>query len=447
MKGIIRPLLRCAIALLGAALLAASSQAQTGPDAAQPGAATTKHPGTFIDFMAWLAQRGVVADRAASSKAPVLATPDLKGLAVSTQTFAASSSGQTLPVWNFNVRSSRDGHHHSGTMVGTSPFSNPGSTSVATQVIPLIIRTHTLATSLDPTTGILGTVPGEFTSDPTDEQSTCLTAPNNIPLKLLEQSPLFTPASFTFGAVSVGKTQYIDAFMRANFWNVLGSNRSQYHVLLGPVQVLEPIEIDVPANEGLAIDPSVFGLCAPLTVIDLNWIDAYLNGTVLPRVTGQGVNPGTLPLYFVYNVVEAAPVTNLNTCCILGYHAITGHPLPTQTYAIGDFEMTGAFPSSINDSAVLSHELGEWVNDPYTVNEVAPWGNTGQVSGACSNLLEVGDPLTGTEIPPVVGANGFTYDLQELAFYSWFIGAPATGANGWFSDNGTFLTDAGHPCP
>jgi len=42
--------------------------------------------------------------------------------------------------------------------------------------------------------------------------------------------------------------------------------------------------------------------------------------------------------------------------------------------------------------------------------------------------------------------NGITYDLQELAFYSWFFGAPSTGAGGLFSDNGSFTTDAGAIC-
>ena len=54
--------------------------------------------------------------------------------------------------------------------------------------------------------------------------------------------------------------------------------------------------------------------------------------------------------------------------------------------------------------------------------------------------------LTGTNIPPVTMPNGFTYNLQELAFFSWFFGAPTIGLNGWFSNNGTFLTDAGPPC-
>jgi hypothetical protein len=32
----------------------------------------------------------------------------------------------------------------------------------------------------------------------------------------------------------------------------------------------------------------------------------------------------------------------------------------------------------------------------------------------CQNNLEVGDPLTGTDVPTVKMANGYEYHLQEL---------------------------------
>jgi len=35
----------------------------------------------------------------------------------------------------------------------------------------------------------------------------------------------------------------------------------------------------------------------------------------------------------------------------------------------------------------------------------------------------VGDPLSGTQAPPIVMPNGFTYHLQELVFFCWFFGA------------------------
>jgi len=99
------------------------------------------------------------------------------------------------------------------------------------------------------------------------------------------------------------------------------------------------------------------------------------------------------------------------------------------------------------NSAVLTHEVGEWINDPLVVNQTVPWGGVGQVVGFCQENFEVGDPLTGTFLPPVVMPNGYGYLMQELAFFSWFSGSPAIGANGWFSNNGTFKTDAGPVCP
>jgi hypothetical protein len=87
------------------------------------------------------------------------------------------------------------------------------------------------------------------------------------------------------------------------------------------------------------------------------------------------------------------------------------------------------------------------MNDPFGSNLTAPWGGTGQVQTSCQANLEVGDPLTGTDIPPVTMPNGFTYNLQELAFFPWFFGAPSVSVNGWFSNNNTFKKDAGPNCP
>ena len=150
-------------------------------------------------------------------------------------------------------------------------------------------------------------------------------------------------------------------------------------------------------------------------------------------------------------MVWAFPVTNLFTCCTLGYHGATGFPTPTQTYSPLDFESSGFFASSSGpllgfyDTAVASHEVGEWMNDPFGINPTPLWGHIGQPPG-CQGNLEVGDPLTLTEAPRIVMSNGFTYHLQELAFFRWFFGAPSISVNGWYSNNGTFLTDVGPPC-
>lgn len=204
-------------------------------------------------------------------------------------------------------------------------------------------------------------------------------------------------------------------------------------------------------------NPELFGggflFCAPTALVDINWFDSYVNGTVIKQLEEEGVNPGNFPIYFTYNTAwPIGDVTNLGNCCAIGYHSVTGIPLLTQTYGVIDFDTTELFFPSKNgvppglNTEVAAHEVGEWMNDPFGTNQTALWGGTGQVAG-CQANLEVGDPLSGIDVPPVTMPNGFTYNLQELAFFSWFYGAPSIGTNGWYSNNGTFLHDAGPNCP
>jgi hypothetical protein len=359
---------------------------------------------------------------------------------------AAASATPGLPLWTFNVESNRDGNEYTGVMVGTSPFNGgSGQTSVVTQVVPIVIRTHTIGTVVS-ATGIITTAPGNTTFDPTRADRACLGSRNNNPLRLFSQSPLMQAADFNYGGTDVGITQATDAFQRANFWKVI--DRANYHVTLGPITSFQPIVIDIPAASGLALATTALGppsFCAPMGIIDINLFDLLLNNNVLPALAARGVNHGTFPIFFLHNLVMSiGDPTNLGNCCVLGYHG-TGNADPTQTYSPLDFDSTGLFGISGLDTAVASHEIGEWMNDPFGNNPTPPWGHTGQV-GACQNNLEVGDPLTGTEAPRIVMPNGFTYHLQELAFFSWFYNSRSVGVSGWFSDNGTFLTDAGPPC-
>ena len=403
---------------------------------------------TYADLMQHRPARANARAAVRSAKISVTST----GGASVVNASAAASLGGLMPLWTFDVRARRDGQHHQGAMVGTNPFNDPGTSRIPTRIVPLILRTHAIASAIDFNTGIVTTVPGVVTIDPTHTDNTCLQAPNNVPSRLFAQSPIFRSASFTFGGTYVGTTQYIDAFQRANFYNVLGSNLNDYHVLLNPVRTEEDgVFLDVPANEGLAFtDPLFFGppaFCAPVQIIDINWLDSYINGTLLPRLAEEGVGPSSLPIILIYNTVMGAPVNDLNSCCILGYHSFAGQPVPTQTYSVIDFDLSQfLLGPGFSDTAIASHEVGEWANDPYGVNEVPPWGHTGQV-GSCQENLEVGDPLTGTTVAPVLMPNGFTYNLQEMAFFSWFFGGPSIGVNGWYSNNGTFTTDAGPICP
>jgi len=349
----------------------------------------------------------------------------------------------TLPVWNFQALSSRDGNIYAGSMVGANPTvrGTDATVSVISQIVPIILKLHTIGTSFNPKTGKITTKPGDTTFDPTVPDNVCLAAPNNLPVDLLRKSPIFSAANFNFGGTPVGTTQYTDAFQRANFWDLI--DKTNYHVRLAPVNVLAPLVIDVPAKSGLALSGSIFGACSALGIVDINLIDAAV---VQATLTTHGINPRTFPMFMLYNSgMSFGDPTNLNNCCAGGYHGINPtSPVTFQTYSPFDFQTNGIFLNA-DDTVILSHEAAEWMDDPYDVNPTPAWGHTGQV-GACQNNLEVGDPLTGTNVSPIVGKNGFTYHLQELAFYSWFYGAPSVGIHGWFSDNATFRTDAGPPC-
>ncbi len=355
------------------------------------------------------------------------------------------TSGATLPVWNYQVISSRDGNLYDGVIVGQNPSdrANP-SVSVPGQLVPIILKTHVIGTAVDRNTGVITTKPGDTTFDPTVADS-CLAAPNNVPVKLMRQSPVLADADFNFGGTDVGTTQYVDAFQRASLWGVI--DRQNYHVRLNPV-VLSPIVIDVPAGLGLAVVPGA-GLrnkCAPFGIVDINLVDLIITNS-FAQLAKKGVNPKTFPMFMLYNSgMSFGDPTNLGNCCAGGYHSINpAGPLTFQTYSPFDFDTSGVFGTAALDTGIVSHEVGEWVNDPYVVNPTPAWGHIGQV-GLCQNNLEVGDPLTGSEAPRIVMKNGYTYHLQELAFFSWFFGAPSLGLHGWFSNNGTFLADAGPPC-
>ncbi|MGI8962600.1 MAG: hypothetical protein ACR2IV_23170 [Bryobacteraceae bacterium] len=353
------------------------------------------------------------------------------------------TASKSLPLSTFFVESSRDHRAYEGVLVGRDPFNGGGSVDVPTYIVPLILRTHTIGTTVN-SKGIIATKPGVTTFNPTVADKACLSAPNNVPLTLFQQSPILQAAIFHVGGTFVGKTQYVDAFQRANFSAV--DNHDTYHVLLGPIKTLSPVFIDVPATKGLALSTTSLGppaFCAPMAIIDIDSFDALLDNHILPALKLQGVNPSNFPIFFVSNVVWASPITNLAGCCFLGYHGTTGFPI--QTYSPADFDSTGLFGPETSDTATMSHEVAEWMNDPFGNNPTPAWGHTGQVAG-CQDNLEVADPLSGTNVSPVVMPNHFTYHLQELAFFSWFYGAPSIGIHGWYSNNGTFRKDAGPPC-
>ena len=370
---------------------------------------------------------------------------------------SSNKNGQ-LQTFNYTVTSSRDGNTYSGQIVGRSPFNNPlGFTEISSQLVPVIIRTHTVFAGI--ANGDVVTAPGVTVFDPTMKDDTCLTPPNDVPLTLTQQSPIFKSFDFNFGGTDVGFTQTTDAFQRGNFFQALNfgnvnfDDNPVYHVILSPVNTLAAVVIDIPAGSGIAYPSAVFGGCpgGNVAIIDIAVYEPAIEA-VITALGPKVVNPTTFPFFLEHNVVECeafAPGINcgdiLNpnaACCILGFHDSNG----PQTFGTADFDTSEIFVNPTPDVQGMSHEVAEWMNDPFGNNPTPAWGNIGQVVG-CQNNLEVGDPLSGTLAPPIYNpANKFTYHMQELAFFSWFYGAPSIGVNGWFSNNDTFTHDAGPVC-
>jgi hypothetical protein len=329
-------------------------------------------------------------------------------------------AGNSLPLWQYSAISTRNGSQgqgYTGLMVGANEFTTNGTTTVTAQIVPLIVVMQD------------GT-----TFDPTIPDPNC--AGGNTPLTLVQQSPLVLPTNFTMNGVFVGNTQYGDAFQRANIWTAVSKNGGTYHLLLNVV-TLNPIRIQAGAYGNYIKRP-----CGPFGFISFSALDAYLRQTVIPNLAAQGVGPSTFPIFLLYNM---SIICGANGCELGGYHtAYKNNQGLYQTYSPSAFDLTGYFGPNGQDTVILSHEIGEWIDDPLGVNATPPWGHIGQVTG-CQANLEVGDPLSGTNIPPVQMPNGYTYHLQELAFASWYFGAPSTGTGGLFSDNGTLVAAQG-PC-
>jgi hypothetical protein len=327
--------------------------------------------------------------------------------------------GATIPMWDYTTTSSRDGLTYSGTMVGSaSPFSSTDTTTtVTTQIVPLIF-----------------TIDGKIFDPTAADPCAAAPLPGTSDLTLFQQSPIFGSHAYTMNGVSIGTTQYVDAFEQASFWSLVGGRND--HVLLSPT-TLPAVRVPVPAAAGNLYSHGCGG-ANNVGEIDVNWFQDYLENTLIPSLAWQGVSSTTFPIFLLTNVVMTD-----GSCCILGYHGAYGSPV--QTYAVSNFDTTGMFGPEWKDTDPSSHEVAEWINDPLGWNPTPAWGNIGQVSG-CQSNLEVGDPLSGKSFPAVTMPNGYTYHLQELAFYSWFFGAPNLGAGSSFSDNGTFTAQAPQ-CP
>ena len=300
-----------------------------------------------------------------------------------------------VPLWSSSFKF--NGSTFNYAMVGTNPASGSVATKIPVVIIP--IRFQFGSTVIRP---------GQIACG--DTQSA---------LFRIKSSPLLRAAPFVVGVTNVGTTQYIDAFQRANFWSDVSTTSPGYHVKLNPVSTTAGQTIVVPT----AVGGLIGAFCGNQQVgtVDINYFDNIAQGLI----TKLGIPPTSLPLFIAYDVFE----TIGGGCCVLGYHSSTAS---NQTYAVATYNDPGIFQAAgIRDVHALSHELGEWMDDPFGNNMVPAWGHVGQVGG-CQDNLEVGDPVTGSAF--TVTLNGFTYHPEDLVFFSWFAReTPSRAVNGQYT--------------
>ncbi len=291
----------------------------------------------------------------------------------------------TLPTWTGSF--TYNGTKYTYYMVGAAP-STGTSTTVKAFIIPVKVN-----------------IPSCTTNPKVDSES------GETVLQQTIESPIFQTQKYVLGGTNIGTTQYEDAFQRANFWGTVKSHTG-YHVLLGAPTVLPELTLTPGSRFSGCSHP--FGPLAGL--MDINYFDAQANTYIASH---SQITPDTIPIFMTDNLYLTS-----GGCCIGGYHSATG----PQAYSHFTYITTpGVFSQ---DVSALSHEIGEWMDDP---------GVKGAFNPIACGILEVGDPEESFNnfgaFPYTLG--GFTYNLQDLVFLEYFGAPTTTSVHGWmtFHDN------------
>ena len=316
---------------------------------------------------------------------------------------SVDAAAGSVTSWNGSFATA--GTTYNFTMVGTDPALGSQTSIIPTTIIPLIFK-FSDGTTLDPTQPACGVT--------------------NSPVTSVVNSPIFQSSDFTPGGTDVGNTQYVDAFQRANFWNSVSTVSPNYHVLLqNPAAVNPAVTLTVPKLFG----HTVTGPCARIGEVSIAYFSLQLRKLI------SGIPSTSLPIFLTYNTF----FTQGGGCCILGFHTAYGTAPNQLTVSVAAYSDPGIFSVPIEDIHALSHEIGEWMDDPF-VNNATPGWTGGQVT-SCQRNLEVGDPVTGIAFQ--VTMNGQTYHPEDLVFLPWFAkaSAPTQSVNGWY----TFLNSYSAP--
>lgn len=294
---------------------------------------------------------------------------------------------KTVPFWRHSFVFNKVTYNYE--MVGTSPYLGSATTTIPTQILPINIT---------------------FSNGTVLKGSDRATAVAN--------SPIFLDAHYASGT-----TQYADAMQRGEFWNpVITTKSPNYHVLLAPPTLESAVSLTVPSSEGVTcVTSHTFG------VVNFTWFSGQLTSIL----QAKGYAAGSLAMPITNDIVLTTGSPGCGSGFFIGgFHGTYG-TTQINTFTYSAYIDPGWFfnPGTI-DVFFLSHEVAEWINDPFvdrsggteTQNIVPSWAQPGSGSTVCfSNLLEVGDTTEAlSKVAFLVKTNGTNYHVTDVGGISWF---------------------------
>ena len=316
-------------------------------------------------------------------------------------------------------------------MVGNPPPTT-GKTLIKTQLVPISLVFDGFINPQTGTTAVINT--GPFVVGKT------LAGPD------------FARTQYTDGF----SLQFADAVQRAEFQSV---RRTDWHTILNPPTMFAGVTLHVTSTDPSIVQVFQLPDGKIYCLFDFNFFRNQLN-TLLQS---EPLTPRQLRIFLIKNTFLFQGGNPAN-CCVVGFHTanetITSTQTFLQTYAYAswiDSDVATQFLGNptFMDIVALSHEISEWMNDPFPgilTNAVTPpWQFPGH-PGVCQGNLEVGDPvevLAQNLITFPVTLGGFTYHPQNEALLQWFAQVtPSDAINGAYSyPNENSLTSASISCP
>ena len=338
------------------------------------------------------------------------------------------TGARTIPSFTYTATDPSNGNTYTLEMVGADPALRT-TTTVPVLIIPLRL---TFANG-----GVLDATPRAAA---------------------VANSPIFVNSAYSAQMAGGAVGQYGDVVMQAEA-NALGSG---YHVLLGTPTILPTEVINVPQNHGTAFitsqvfnnDGVVYGL------IDGNWFRGQLDNLM----NALHIPPHWLPIFLSDNGLLYQN-NSYSQCCGVGFHGAgnfhnggsvdSNGNADVNTFIWASYLEPGTFTvprrvpiDGLQDIDALSHEVSEWMNDPFLLNAVTPWSTPTAPQYGCTGLLETGDPLSGVWFPlsgnpePNPRAGG-VWHPQDSVFLQWFLRqSPSSAFGGHYTLMGTSNTNA-----